>query len=244
MKIMFASALIIFTCGWICGCTIPREDVLECGLPAGGKFILTAKYDWEPLAQVIPADVSERLKQDPFQVQFQPRDSFRKQRVQGLSVTYRPLAELAASRAICQEFGVKNGLAYAGTTYIQSQTSREFVAVALDQKLHLSLVPSENPHHIRSELERLKAYRSATAITSMEGKIVFEQSLIQAGQLVVAVFTSESRDGGKTWGDPLITTQARIFEIGKTVADQSFIARPVAINGKKIKAEFPAVGTN
>ncbi|MHB1232051.1 MAG: ankyrin repeat domain-containing protein [Burkholderiales bacterium] len=38
-------------------CSIPREDVLECGLPDGSKFILKSKYDWDPVAALIPADV-------------------------------------------------------------------------------------------------------------------------------------------------------------------------------------------
>lgn len=242
MKIVYASALMMFTCGAVCAETIPREDVLECALPAGGKFILTAKYDWVPLSQVLP-HVSERLNQQPFQVYFQPRATDQKQRVAGLSVTHQEPTDLTTSQEICQDFGEKNGVRYAGPTYVQSQTSAEFIAVALDGKLHLSMVRSENPPHIRSELYRLKAYRSATAITWTNGKIVFEQSLIQASQIVVAVFTSESHDGGKTWADPIITTQAKIFEIGRLVTDQSFIARPVAVNGKKITADFPVPAT-
>jgi hypothetical protein len=44
---------------------------------------------------------------------------------------------------------------------------------------------------------------------------------------------------GKTWSDPIITTDAEIFELGKPILEQSFIARPIKINGKKVEAKFP-----
>jgi len=47
-------------------CCIPREDVLECGLPDGSKFILKSKYDWDPVAALIPADVQTEKDRTPY----------------------------------------------------------------------------------------------------------------------------------------------------------------------------------
>jgi len=56
---------------------------------------------------------------------------------------------------------------------------------------------------------------------------------------IVAVYQSTSTDEGKTWSDPIITKDAKIYELGKSTLEQSFIARPISINGKKIEAHFP-----
>jgi hypothetical protein len=41
---------------------IPREDVLECGLSDGSKFILKAKYEWNPLHRIL-RHTAERINQ-------------------------------------------------------------------------------------------------------------------------------------------------------------------------------------
>ena len=57
---------------------------------------------------------------------------------------------------------------------------------------------------------------------------------------ITAVYQSISTDDGKTWADPIITKEAKIYELGKSILEQSFIARPISINGKKIEAHFPS----
>ena len=48
-----------------------------------------------------------------------------------------------------------------------------------------------------------------------------------------------STDNGKTWSDPVITTDALIFQMGKRWIDQCFVARPIEFNGDKIAPDFP-----
>ena len=43
---------------------IRRADVVECGLPDGSKFILRNEYLWDPIAELIPADVTTRYDLD------------------------------------------------------------------------------------------------------------------------------------------------------------------------------------
>lgn len=49
---------------------VPRQDVLECALPGGGRAVLKAGYDGSLLAKVIPAHVSKRLNQEPWEIAF------------------------------------------------------------------------------------------------------------------------------------------------------------------------------
>lgn len=49
-------------------CGVPREDVLECGLPDGSKFVLKSKYDWDPVAALIPADVQTEKNRTDYAV--------------------------------------------------------------------------------------------------------------------------------------------------------------------------------
>ena len=53
------------------------------------------------------------------------------------------------------------------------------------------------------------------------------------------VYQSFSTDNGKTWSDPVITTDALIFQMGKRWIDQCFVARPIEFNGEKITPDFP-----
>jgi hypothetical protein len=57
---------------------------------------------------------------------------------------------------------------------------------------------------------------------------------------IVAVHQHVSVDGGKTWKKPVMTTHAEIYEVGKPLRDQCFIARPKSFNGKKYHPTFPA----
>ncbi len=62
-------------------------------------------------------------------------------------------------------------------------------------------------------------------------------SVISYDIVFAAVYQSFSTDNGKTWSDPIVTTDAKIFEIGKSWLEQSFIARPISLNGKPIEAD-------
>lgn len=240
MTIPHAAVLTLLACTSMSASAIRREDVLECGLPEGGKFILVAKYDWEPLARIIPADVAERLNQEPFSVYFQPKRSLRKLAIESMSVAHKSLAEYAMSAQICQRFGEKNGVPYAGTSYFLPAKSTKFVGTRFDRKLVLSDVPQRNPEHIRLAMKDMHAYPAVGAISVINGHLVSERAVMDVKGAVVSVFRSESHDNGESWRDPTITSRAEIFEIGKRIEQQTFIARPIRINGKKVKPDFPS----
>ena len=230
----------------IIGCTaafqasaqIPREDVLECGLPDGSKFVLKSKYKWYPQAKILRGDAAERLDQGPFHAEFISKTRNLSAVVHG-SFGYRPLDKENSER-ICAIFGQIKGIPYVGARTLMLPNSDRFVETEFDEKLRLFDARKENPVKIRSQLESLNVYPSFGAITLIANKIAREQSLIHTeNQMVVATFRSESLDMGKTWSDPIITMNSEIFEIGKPVLEQCFIARPTAVNGKKVDARFP-----
>jgi hypothetical protein len=72
------------------------------------------------------------------------------------------------------------------------------------------------------------------------GRLIYEQPLSRAidgysyDRIIDAVYQSFSNDGGKTWSEPIVSSKAEIFEIGKSRLQQSFRARPLSLNGVKV----------
>lgn len=91
---------------------IPRKDVLECVLPDGGSATLSSRYDWSPLARIIPADVAERLNQDTWKIVFDATAS--------RSATSPPRCIRYSHRGeACLELGLNDGTLFIGTTFLK-----------------------------------------------------------------------------------------------------------------------------
>ena len=56
---------------------------------------------------------------------------------------------------------------------------------------------------------------------------------------ITAVYQSQSKDGGKTWSNPVITTDVKIFELGKSPYAQTSAGFPYSYNGKRFDAQKP-----
>lgn len=243
-KLRHANALVVF-CGVMIGCTaafqasaqIPREDVLECGLPDGSKFVLKSKYKWYPQARLMRGDAAERLNQEPFHAEFKSK-TLGTVKIRG-AFGYTSLDDEANAESTCAIFGIVNGIPYVGSTTLMLPNEKSFIEIEFDERFQLFSARKENPEPIRSLLEKLDVYPSYGAITVIKNKMVSEQALMRLkDKLIITVFKSVSDDGGKTWGNPIVTTDAEIFVLGRTIQEQSFIARPVSVNGKKIETHF------
>jgi hypothetical protein len=75
-------------------------------------------------------------------------------------------------------------------------------------------------------------------------ELVSEQPLLERGRAgrdapLAAVYQSRSADAGQSWSDPVVTTQALIFEIGKPWRAQCFLAVPLRLNGKPVPWAAP-----
>jgi hypothetical protein len=55
---------------------IPKEDVLECGLPSGSKFVLKSKYLWIPL-NLNPRSSKTRERNESFRVYYKKKNSLK-----------------------------------------------------------------------------------------------------------------------------------------------------------------------
>jgi hypothetical protein len=239
MKMMRNLFIVILLATSQAACSISREDVLECGLSDGSKFVLRAKYDWYPVAKLIPADVAERLNQEPYDVEFVNKN--------GKTSGRAPAAidhsnfEMSSLERACSKMGLLHERSIVARTFLRDDGTW-FPLELFPQKLYLSAARSEQPEKIRNELKKMNGIPTSHAFVYPErGRLVYEHPIEQFGASfkVIAVYKSISTDMGKTWSDPVITTDAEIFELGKTILEQSFIARPISINGKKLKAEFP-----
>lgn len=224
---------------------IKREDVLECGLPDGSKFVLRSEYNWNWIP--LPAIHSSRVTNRGSWVS-QYVDASGKKSLPKVTVHYSGIANPDALRGACAGFGMLNGVSLAGFTHLQKNGSWFSLADFQWGKLRLDFtdkLETRNPT-LQSMMDsagiKVGIWRFAHTLP-VDGRLVFEQLLSRADRGYIhdfridAVYQSFSTDNGKTWSDPIITTDAKILEIGKPWSRQSFIARPISLNGKPIKAE-------
>jgi hypothetical protein len=235
MYFLIASMLI---CNTPCSYAIAREDVLECRVSDGSEFVLKSKYDWSPEARLF-SHAAERINQEPYQIFYRKKD-FVKSINTGVNMPHSESDDRL--QEICSHVGLWHGRPIAPYTY--QANSGEWIGLSDDaaSKLYLSPVTVRQPVHIRKELERFNAMPELNFafLLPIDSWLVYEQPIIADGVRVVAVYKSESADFGKTWSVPMITTEAKIFEVGKPLMEQSFIGRPTKYNSKKMQDKFPS----
>lgn len=95
---------------------------------------------------------------------------------------------------------------------------------------------SQQPPTLRAELRArsLVPANNFAFVVPIGERLVFEWPLTRRGR-VEGVFKSESRDMGQTWTDPVISTDAEIYELGKYEEEQSFVGRPLRYNGDPVE---------
>ena len=76
--------------------------------------------------------------------------------------------------------------------------------------------------------------KSANFVVPVGDILVSEQPIGDAkiNYIIRSVYQSSSRDGGKTWSEPILTPHSYIFEIGRRIENQSFVGRPVSYEGQ------------
>lgn len=224
---------------------IQREDVLECGLPDGSKFILRSRYDFSlvPIPLGHHSRESDRL---PWQGHYLDKSGRLSEVPTSIHYSNKELSELAE---VCANFGMRNGHPLARFTYQRDDGKWQPLDSFPWSKLHVNVgaSPDELTREQRSAMERVGIKRSAymfAYILPKDGRLVYEQPLHKTysgytySLPIEAVYQSFSEDGGKTWAPPMVTSKAEIFEIGKSRIGQSTRARPILINKKIISASF------
>ena len=234
-------------------CAITRSDVLECGLPDGSKFVLTSKYEWHPIAEILPGHpAADRTNQSDYSVRLvtaKPRSRVDFENY--ASIPYKYPEVTGNDKELCHKlYSINDNYHIYQNFYSKKQ---KLLSKVLNANLKgLSITKSDNPSIIQSDLDSQSLtpiYEGFYLVNSTV--VVFEQALTNTDDncnsrlstdeqcKIVAVARSELSKDSQTWTEPIITKDAKVFELGKTIYEQSFIARPISINGKKIEAHFP-----
>lgn len=274
-EIVFLALVLLSTSA----CAITRSDVLECGLPDGSKFILTSKYQWNPIS--INPHGSSNHHQESFSVTFRPSNSWKKIEL-NRSVSYVPISDENYRNDMCMSFNIfymdnsnnnrkfpinhfrELEYMFGNFSWILNQEDKSEIKRAKDEdseigeKRHYAVYDAVTEAYKRIYRTKaskngapdsmdLSGYNQVAKVKSKTyAEITFEtkgayceDSPLFSKCPITAVWQSISTDEGKTWTDPIITKDAKIYELGKSILEQSFIARPISINGKKIEAHFP-----
>lgn len=216
---------------------VTREDVLECELKNGGKFILHSKYDWS-LTPFPAMHSSRETNRTGWNVIYRDQDG--RESTVPTSVDYRGNTKLSEA---CSHFGFKSGVPLAPFTYLRADGSWAPQETMPIEKLDVArqFMPADSK--ILDDLDKAgiksEAFRFGW-IYANSGTLIFEKPLfrVDGGYAysipIDAVFQSFSSDGGITWSDGKVSANARIFELGRGRMEQSIRAKPLKLNGKKV----------
>jgi hypothetical protein len=254
-KILFlvligVGAVVVALCGHYCEFNQPegiflikREDSLVCGLKDGSRFFLRARYRWDPVAELIPADVTTRYGYG-YIVEFHPH----KGAIYNLPGTYDYYQGMWKSdTTLCLGAFVAGEIVYGWGQYFSRSTGAP-IPLPDPPVSFQTLQDAVHPHtvsfeHTNSTQELVPISQAASASAS---RIVYELSMAESSSYcktaetkykcpILAVYKTISLDNGKTWSESVVTTRAEIFELGKSIEGQSFVGHPLSINGKSIK---------
>jgi hypothetical protein len=223
---------------------ISRKDVLVCGFPDGARFILTSKYTYSLFSLVAP--VREHEHREGWKVFYS--SSSGNTRLEAPTGFVYSNSRLSSLQEICMELGKRNDIVLVNVSYLLDN-NQWFLGGSVIGKLIVPYVPFERHEKLKSELERFRlprtTYEYAFIMPLKNGYLAYEQPLSEKvgngyhDRIFDGVYQSFSTDNGKTWSDPVITTDALIFQMSKRWIDQCFVARPIEFNGDKIAPDFP-----
>jgi hypothetical protein len=223
--------------------SIHRSDVLVCGFPDGSRFILTSDYDWYPTAKLFRS-VAEEMNRSWWGIKYKDAKGHRSN--PPAAVYYAGVDQNALRSGCAEAGGVRNKEAMVGLSYLQANGQwlpRE--GFPWEQMR----IPSNAKDMLESKFGKAGFFdsplRFGMILPLRDGRLVFEHPLSRSDsgyrydKTFDGVYQSFSTDNGKTWSDPVITTDALIFQMGKRWIDQCFVARPIEFNGDKIAPDFP-----
>ena len=225
--------------------SIHRSDVLICGFPDGSRFILTSDYDWYPTAKLFRS-AAEEMNRKGWDIKHENAKFLRSDPPSYVHYSGDQPNEL---RSVCtQAGGVRNGVVMVGHSFLQQ--SGEWLPIK-DFPWEQMRIPDDKEMH-ESKFGKagflVAPYLFALIMPLNDGRLIFEHPLEKSRPTTDryyyemrfdGVYQSFSSDNGKTWSDPIITTDALIFQMGKRWIDQCFVARPIEFNGEKITPDFP-----
>jgi hypothetical protein len=217
-------------------CAVPMQDSLECVLPSGDKFELIAKYDYEPLSIVLKhiGHVAQRLNQEDYDVFFRPKNGEKwKESVGRVNRSSGDqLSKESGRLEICSSMGFKSGVytVERNLLNIHDKSWSRFTksnedSIQIDNQLNKLIEKDFNlgwmPGFFGKEGNTL--LRETPIVDLQEGTKLAKNSF-EIPIRFVQRFTSY--DNGKTWVEPTVTTDSKLFKIGKSLLEQEGIAKP------------------
>jgi hypothetical protein len=227
-------------------CSIRKHDEIECGLPDGSSFILRSSYDWYPLARFVP-HAAERLNSTGFSTYYRPaRGGAEIHAAGGLSrgeiiPKYNDIKFIAQ---LCSAYGTINGVPYILSQHYKPPGAYRYYSINVQDRLFRALIFGGTAERSQfKDVDESGMRFGRSAIVWRPNLLVMEKSLIAKDAPhpapVIGAYRIESHDGGQTWGNPHLTREPEVFELGKPATEQCFVARLVRIDGRRFKSDFP-----
>lgn len=204
---------------------IKRAYKSECGLKDGSKFLMRAPYTYYPLA--IGHHGSRTDSVGGWEVYYQGSCG-------GKSKSPATIQFADQDQADCSKVGKIDGIPVVSNSYLRPDgvwLSPEIIP----GKFSISQTSSEQPPHLRARLAQLRAHPTGfhAFVVPRKGRLIYEMALTSFEDKspdgkIVAVYQAISSDQGAHWSEPVITAEAKIYELGKSEKSQSFAAFPLA----------------
>jgi len=222
---------------------LPQTDELVCEVMQGDRYLLKSKYMWTPL-DLNPVHPSIRHSQDDYSVFFKRRKSDRWKKTDNI-VQYIQIDAPGSAENLCAQVGVKNGTPLLFLSWMDKNGHWYNWPYGFPDSLY-AYTKDGTKISIQEQLDVINGtpsdYRTAR-IMPFNNQLLYELPIINKDIMnnptyenikIIAVFKSVSSDNGKTWSALKLSHTPDIFEIEKTVYEQSFVAWPIKINGEKV----------
>ena len=202
------------------------EDYLECDLANGDQFILINKYDYSPLARFTRHGAS-RTNEFGFKAYYKPTNSkIIKSTVPTPSWFFHPTSltiELARKKACALYSRNQNYLRAVGSV-IHFENNK----VVISNPIFPSKEFRDNIYELakNKRLNQLFSHDYNDGNQTQVEFAIIESAKEDWESPIVSVIQTQSTDNGQTWSDPIITKDAKLFEIGKSILDQPAVAKP------------------
>lgn len=216
------------------------HDTLDCAVPGGGHVRMRRAYDVSlyPLPIIGGRRVKEAGRWEAVSYEREGDVPWKLKAFATSSGNSSP-EWLARS---CAQLGMKEGVILLPRGFATRERAFTMpVQVSGTVPLELKRAPDE----LRAEMDRRRLIgTNFVLVMPAQGGLVSEEPLLQRdtggwwNSPFGAVYQSRSADDGKTWSEPVVTTEAVIFELGRTWDEQCFLGVPSGYNGKAV--EWPA----
>ena len=213
--------------------TIPKEDRVECLLQNGDKFVLILQYKWDPAARLF-AHATSRYKSGGFNVWYQEKGKGKLIDLdEDIGYAYAKTHEVRGE--LCSRAGIYGGIINSPGGKQKLPSSTYFIGINLPFNMEILLRMERDDIEIKKQLDDLQATLFARGLSygmakgAMFSELPLQREICMNSDCrspIVAVWQSFSKDLGKSWSDPIITKDSKLFVMGKTPYEQPGVAKP------------------